>query len=157
MVIISPFIDKYQADIDLFMSAIEEEFAEPISTSDPNAKKIAEMALWTTDKYWVALADGKAIATLGMTKIANNSIALKRIFVNSDFRKKGIAKSLLDTLFTWAAENSCTTIYLGTMKQFKAAQKFYEKKGFTKIEKGSLPLDFPLNKVDTIFYKKTLQ
>ena len=42
------------------------------------------------------------------------------------------------------------------MTQFKAAQKFYEKNNFTKIPQTVLPIDFTINPVDTIFYRREL-
>lgn len=150
------FSNEYEAAIDEFMTAIANEFEEPILTSDPTSKKLSEMALLLTDKYWIALSNGKAIGTIGLIVITNNTIVLKRMFIAKKFRGKGVAKQLLDTLLAWAMKNSIKTIYLGTMNQFKAAQKFYAKSGFTKIEPSALPFDFPLNPVDTVFYQMNL-
>ncbi len=52
----------------------------------------------------------------------------------------------------YAEGMSC--IYLGTMSQFKAAHKFYEKNGFKKIIISNLPLSFITNPIDDVFYKK---
>lgn len=79
---------------------------------------------------------------------------LKRMFMANEFRGKGVAKMLLDTLLNWAVENKIVNIYLGTMNQFKAAQKFYEKNGFKEIAQTKLPVDFPINQLDSIFYQR---
>jgi GNAT superfamily N-acetyltransferase len=78
------------------------------------------------------------------------------MFLAYEFRGKGVAKLLLKTLLDWATENKIKTVYLGTMSQFKAAQKFYVNNGVTKIDQTDLPFDFPLNPVDAVFYKMTL-
>jgi N-acetylglutamate synthase-like GNAT family acetyltransferase len=151
------FADKYQSDIDRFMTAVINEFAEPISIRNPKSKNKSKIELTPADRYWVALSGGKAIGTISLTEITNHTIVLKNMFVAYAFRGKGIGKSLLETLLAWASLNKIEMIYLGTMDQFKAAQKFYAKNGFTKIERNALPFDFPINPVDTLFYKMTLQ
>lgn len=156
MITILPFSAKFQADITAFMDAIEKEFAEPISHSDPKTKTITELTNLSTEKYWIAVSNEKAIGTIGLTILSNKKIVLKRMFVSPDFRGKGIAKLLLNTLLTWAEENKMKTIYLGTMGQFKTAQQFYSKNGFVNIEKSALPEDFPVNPVDSLFYCKAL-
>jgi GNAT superfamily N-acetyltransferase len=78
------------------------------------------------------------------------------MFLNKKVRGQGIAELLLEKVINWAIENRLKTIFLGTMTQFKAAQRFYEKHGFDRISLENLPNDFPLNPVDSIFYKKNL-
>ncbi|XHR98338.1 hypothetical protein ACFJIV_24075 [Mucilaginibacter sp. UC70_90] len=46
-----------------------------------------------------------------------------------------------------------TDIYLGTVEMLKAAHRFYEKNGFTRLAKQDLPESFPLMAADTIFYQ----
>lgn len=150
------FADKYQADIDIFMAQIKDEFVEDISIRNPDSKKISELALRPNERYWVALSSNKAIGTLGLIVIASDIVVLKRMFILSEFRGKGVAKRMLDTTIDWAQANGVRSIYLGTMSQFKAAQKFYEKHGFKVIEKNKLPNEFPINPVDSIFYRMKL-
>jgi ribosomal protein S18 acetylase RimI-like enzyme len=78
------------------------------------------------------------------------------MFVNEAFRGQGIAKRLLDIVIKWAFDHEIEDIYLGTMTQFIAAQKFYEKHGFMKILKSDLPRNFSINPVDAAFYKRNL-
>jgi N-acetylglutamate synthase-like GNAT family acetyltransferase len=152
---IIPFEDHHQADIDLLMTMIAKEFADTIFS--PQSKTIKEVSLLPTDKYWVALRDDKVIGTIGLATLKNNSIALKRMFLSQGFRGQGIAKTLLDTIIKWAADNGVENIYLGTMTQFKAAQIFYERNGFREIIQTALPIDFPANPVDKVFYKGTIK
>jgi N-acetylglutamate synthase-like GNAT family acetyltransferase len=156
MITILPFDERFQLDITNFMNAIEKEFAEPISHSNPKTKKITELANLATEKYWVALSNERAIGTIGLTMISSEKIVLKRMFVSPEFRGKGVAKLLLNTLLNWADGTKMKAIYLGTMGQFKTAQQFYENNGFVKIEKSALPEDFPVNPVDSLFYCKAL-
>ncbi|MBC8051674.1 MAG: GNAT family N-acetyltransferase [Sphingobacteriaceae bacterium] len=151
---IVPFQDHHQADIDVFMTMIANEFTDSIFS--PQSKTIKEVSLLPTDKYWVALIDGKVIGTIGLSTFQNNAIALKRMFLNEAFRGQGVSKTLLDTVVNFAIDNKVSSIYLGTMTQFKAAQKFYEKHGFKRIPQTALPIEFPVNPVDKIFYRRGL-
>jgi GNAT superfamily N-acetyltransferase len=58
------------------------------------------------------------------------------MFVRKDYRGKelGIAQLLLDNLVAYCRENDINAIYLGTV-DLKAAHRFYEKNGFTRIAK----------------------
>jgi N-acetylglutamate synthase-like GNAT family acetyltransferase len=150
---IVPFQEYHKADIDILMTMITKEFAEPIAA--PKSKAPGEITE-LPDKYWVAVTNGKVIGTIALSVLKNNSIVLKRMFLNKDFRGRGIASSLLNTVIKWATDNRAITIYLGTMTQFKAAQYFYEKHGFKKISQASLPPDCRVNPVDNLFYKKDL-
>ena len=152
---IVPLNPSHQEDISRFMTTIATEFTEPITTVE--TKKITDLALLPTDKYWVATAEGKAVGTVGLTTIANHTIVLKRVFLAKEYRGQGVATALLDTVLDWANNQCIKRIYLGTMAQFKAAQKFYEKNGFTKISGQDLPIDFPRFHLDSVFYQKILE
>lgn len=150
---IASFNKQYQSDIDILMEEIRDEFSESIA---PPKLPINIEPIQLPDKYLVVLANNKVVGTITITKLKNDNSVLKRMFLNKNFRGQGIAESLLENVTNWAIENKLITIFLGTMTQFKAAQKFYEKHGFEKISLENLPNDFPLNPVDSIFYKKNL-
>jgi N-acetylglutamate synthase-like GNAT family acetyltransferase len=77
------------------------------------------------------------------------------MFVDPDYRGiiHGVAHQLLQTLLQWAEQKEMKSLYLGTVEKLHAAHRFYEKNGFTRIPSQELPKQFPLMKVDTIFYK----
>jgi len=76
------------------------------------------------------------------------------MFVKAAYRGRvyNTAELLLSMLILWAREHSIYEIYLGTTDKFLAAHRFYEKKGFTRIAKETLPDTFSIMKVDTRFY-----
>ena len=78
------------------------------------------------------------------------------MFLHKNYRGQGIAELLLQNIVNWANKTNVTSIFLGTMTQFTAAQKFYERHEFKKIDKQFLPNDFPVNLMDSIFYKRNL-
>jgi hypothetical protein len=46
---------------------------------------------------------------------------------------------------------------LGTMAQFKAAQRFYSKHGFQEVSLQTVPPDLPINPIDTLHYRLHLE
>jgi N-acetylglutamate synthase-like GNAT family acetyltransferase len=151
---ITHFQEKHQRDINSLMIEIAGEFNESIF---PPQSEIQQRVILPLDKYWVALENDVVIGTIGFSMLTNNNMMLRRMFLNKKFRGYGVAKMLLDTVFSSAVEHRVSNIFLGTMTQFKAAQKFYQKNGFTKIPPTELPIDFQINPVDGIFYQKVLR
>lgn len=136
------------------MESIAREFNEPIFS--PQSKKIVDAFELPDNKFWVAINGIKVVGTVGLIKLANENIVLKSMFVDKAFRGQNISGLLLNTLISWAIRNNYKQIYLGTMSQFIAGQRFYEKNGFIKCSQTELPIDFTINKLDTIFYRKHL-
>ena len=136
------------------MENIALEFTEAIFTE--KSKKIIEVYLMPNNKFWVAIHNNKVVGTIGIAKLTNKNIVLKSLFVDKMYRGQGISNLLLDTLINWATQNKCLQIYLGTMTQFTAGQRFYEKNKFVKCNKTELPSDFTINTLDKIFYTKHL-
>ncbi|MBA8837981.1 GNAT superfamily N-acetyltransferase [Ochrobactrum sp. RH2CCR150] len=80
------------------------------------------------------------------------------MFVAAPYRGSGIgtASKLLSALLVHAGENNIRRIYLGTTDKFLGAHRFYEKNGFTEVERSTLPESFPVMAVDSKFYAITL-
>ncbi len=152
MIKIHPFTEVYQNGIDKLIHDIANEFEAPISTTN----KSTQQAL---DKYWVALHQMEIIGTIGLLKIDSTTCVLKSMFVKKQYRGTGFgtAQLLLHKVYEWCAAEGICYIYLGTMSQFEAAHKFYEKNGFEKINRDMLPSGFIANPIDDIFYKKQIR
>lgn len=152
MIEIIPFEEHMQEEIDSLIKAIGNEFKEPISSSDTVATKRVP------DKYWVATHNGKVIGTVAIIVLENRSGVLKMMFVSKAYRGKeyGVSQLLFETARDWCKKEKIGSIFLGTMNQFKAAHRFYEKNNFTKIGRSDLPLGFPNNPLDDVFYKSDL-
>jgi len=135
--------------INSLVNEIAAEFVEPISSS---SKKTS------TDEYWLAFDKDTLVGTVGVNSLSNNSAVLVKMFVKIDYRgeEKGISSILLQMALEWAMRQGVRNVFLGTMSQFKAAQKFYEKHGFERIEVNQLPSDFIKNPIDDIYYRKSL-
>lgn len=151
MVEVIPFEYSHQQDVSALLDVITSEFDKPISPSGPKPSLAVKL-----DEHWVAINDGQLAGTIGVLKLKGENAVLKSMFVGREFRgiEKRVSNSLLQTLIEWCKENDMSSIFLGTMTQFKAAHRFYERNGFRRVDKSELPTDFVRNPVDDVFYLK---
>ena len=136
------------------MKAIQDEFDEEIYSSPVD---FASLSGLPGRKYWVALHNDEVVGTVGVIEINEGNAILKSMMVHRDYRGQGgTAQALLGVATNFAISNGCRKMYLGTMIQFIAAQKFYQKIGFTEIKEDDLPADFISNPVDKVFFVRNL-
>jgi N-acetylglutamate synthase-like GNAT family acetyltransferase len=154
---IEEFSPKYQEDIlNLIVNIQQKEFGIAITAEDqPDLCNIKDFYQNGKGNFWVAVFNGKIIGTVSLRDIGNDQVALRKMFVNKEFRGAGyqVSSKLLDTLLNWARSKKIKEIYLGTTSKFLAAHRFYEKNGFCEVAPAFLPSAFPIMKVDTKFYK----
>ncbi|MDR9776237.1 GNAT family N-acetyltransferase [Rhizobium hidalgonense] len=154
---IRPFAaDDADAVLSVILPIQREEFGIDISAdAQPDLRVIPDFYQSGKGEFWVAVKDGAIVGTLGLKDIGNNQAALRKMFVSAEVRGRehGVAALLLDRLIAHARDAGLTDIFLGTTDKFVAAQRFYEKYGFTEITKSALPRSFPLMAVDSKFYR----
>lgn len=148
---ISQYSEEEHPEINSLVEEIAKEFEEPIISSNPSTKK-------NFDNLWLVKKDELLIGTIGVIRLKNNNAILKSMFVKKEFRGKdiGVSRLLIQTAIDWLGDEKIERIFLGTMSQFKAAQKFYTKNGFFKIDKMELPSDFINNPLDNLYYRMDL-
>jgi N-acetylglutamate synthase-like GNAT family acetyltransferase len=137
------------------LGAIVPEYPEPFFHLP--IKKMEELYLLPGRHYWVALNNNTVIGTVGVVVVKEYAV-FKSLFVAKEFRgeEKGVANKLMETATAKAKEEGCKEIYLGTMEQFRAAQRFYEKHGYEEVTVQELPDDYPHNVIDKVFFRKTI-
>lgn len=146
--------------IDLIVHIQQHEFGIAITANDqPDLRTIPTFYQQGKGNFWVAGIDNTVIGTIALLDMGNEQAALRKMFVNREYRGAtfNVAPKLLETLLSWAQSTGLRTLYLGTTPVFLAAHRFYEKHGFEEISKASLPAAFPIMKVDTKFYKYTIE
>lgn len=146
--------------IDLILPIQQQEFGVNVTLADqPDLLDIEQYYLQNGGVFLGAFIGKKLVGTIAYLNMGHDAVALRKMFVNKSFRGKelGIGQKLLEEIEIICQESDIQYIYLGTVDQLKAAHRFYEKNGFERIEKNSLPSYFPLMEVDTIFYKKDLK
>ena len=155
--IVTTYSVIYQQDIiDLILSIQQTEFGLPITLeAQPDLENIPAFYQKDNGNFWIAIVENLVIGSIALKDIGNSRGALRKMFVHKDFRGKeyGVGHTLLNNLLEWARQKNFKEILLGTTERFVAAQRFYEKNGFTIIEKQLLPKEFPVMEVDVKFYK----
>ncbi len=150
--------DKEQI-INLIVNIQQNEFHLNIDQGDqPDLKRIDSFYQKDLGNFWVAVVNKKIVGTIALLDIGNNQTALRKLFVDKNYRghRCGTASVLLNTVLTWSNERSITDIYLGTVSKFLAAHRFYEKNDFHQVTKIDLPKHFMLVDIDDMFYHRQL-
>ncbi|MGZ1542147.1 GNAT family N-acetyltransferase [Staphylococcus argenteus] len=144
--------------IGFILSIQKNEFNINIDRNDqPDLENIEQNYLNNGGQFWLAINDQqKIIGTIGLIKLDNNKSALKKMFVDENYRNLKVGKKLLDIVVTTCKENNIDGIYLGTIDKFISAQYFYSKNGFCEINQKDLPSSFPKLDVDNRFYYRNL-
>jgi N-acetylglutamate synthase-like GNAT family acetyltransferase len=150
---IIPYSDKYKKEtIELILNILEGEFGS-YDITRPDLYKISETYQKGKSNFWIAIEKEKVVGTIALSNYGNNRGYLKRMYVCKDFRGTGLANKLFSILINFAKGNAYQELFLGTVENMLAANKFYQKIGFKRIT--SLPKDIP-SFGDTIFYKISL-
>ncbi len=132
------------------------EFSIPITDEINQCVLKAENDFYYRRSYnfWYAIDNnGRIIGSIGLKKIDSVTGEIKKFFVVSEYRGKGVAQKLMGTLLKAAAKNGFNSLFLGTVDKLKAAHKFYNKYGFKQIKRDALPDNFEICPVDSIFFK----
>ena len=160
-VAVVPFEPRFQDDVlELIVSIQREEFGIDITAAQqPDLRSIPGFYQTGLGNFWVAQGGGRVVGTISLLDIGNRQAALRKMFVDRDFRgaSPGTAAHLLDTLLAWAETRGIREIYLGTTEKFLAAHRFYAKHGFEEIAKSALPPAFPIMEVDTRFFRRRIE
>lgn len=154
-------VDKRYTDqiTDLISNIQQNEFNISISIEDqPDLLAIEDYYISNGGFFFGAFIDDELVGTIALVKFDDHSGAIRKMFVKKEFRGKelNIAQKLFDVLIDQCCTNSIENVLLGTVSVLKAAQRFYERNGFGKIEKSQLPDKFPRMSADNVFYSINL-
>ena len=134
----------------------KKEFSLPITPAINASVLKAEEEFYFNNSYnfWYAIDNaGTVIGSIGLKKIDQQNAEIKKFFVNKNYRSKGVARKLLAALAKSAAKHKFKNLYLGTVAVLQAAQSFYSKYGFIKINAKELPANFAKCGLDNVFFK----
>jgi len=97
------------------------------------------------------------VAGLGCLKKLNDDIGeIKRMYVRSEYRRKGIGKALLEHLLEEAGEIGYSRVWLDSARFMRSAHALYRSSSFQEIEpypESEIPAEFQPN---WIFMEKVL-
>ncbi|SEN71481.1 Acetyltransferase (GNAT) domain-containing protein [Chitinophaga rupis] len=153
--------DQYSNDVIQLILPIQQiEFGVRVTLEDqPDLKAINAFYRETGGNFWGAFDGNTLVGTIALINIGHQAGAIRKMFVKKEYRGKefGIAQQLLAKLLAYSREQGIKDIYLGTVEQLKAAQRFYEKNQFTLIQKTDLPDYFPVMSSDSMFFHLQLK
>ncbi|WP_343615961.1 GNAT family N-acetyltransferase [Flavobacterium sp.] len=153
--VITPIANEYENEAaNLIINIQQKEFNVPITLEDqPDLFNIQNFYYASGGGFWGAFIDDELVGTIALIKFEKHKAAIRKMFVKKEFRGKefSIAHKLLETLIEYCRENQIDDLYLGTITKLEAALRFYEKNNFVRIEKQTLPKDFPVMAPDNVF------
>jgi N-acetylglutamate synthase-like GNAT family acetyltransferase len=141
---------------DLVLAIQQQEFGLPVTAAaQPDLLDIPAHYQRGHGDFWVALQAAQVVGCVGLLDIGGRRGALRKMFVAAPFRggRFGVAQGLLQTLLRSCRDRGVDEVWLGTTEKFQAAHRFYEKHGFTRVDRDGLPRAFPVMEVDTRFYR----
>lgn len=155
---ITPFTRKFQQAVeDLILPIQKEEFEFDLPREEqPDLIDIPGVFQIGNGNFWIALDGRKVVGTIGVIDLADQQVALKKMFVAREYRGKDVAQMLMSTAVKWCASRKVEKIFLATNDKMTVAQKFYKKNGFIEINKSELPSAFPITPVATNFYRRVI-
>lgn len=83
-------------------------------------------------------SNGQIIATVALLKINQETVKLRKMYVDKSYRGCGFGRIMLDRMILTAKELNFNEIILETAHNMKAAIHLYEKYGFQKIKGGKI-------------------
>lgn len=149
---ITEFEEKYGEAVKGFLlSILEGEFGH-YHVQRPDLENISEYYQKDKGNFWVVYKDATVIGTAGLTDYGEGIGYVQRMSVDKQYRGTGLAQKLLATVIEFAKANNFISIYLATSPNLIAANKFYPKEGFRKIDK--LPKQIPTPIAPIYFVKE---
>jgi len=88
------------------------------------------------DIFLLAKKEGGIIACAGLKRLSEKEGLLKRFYVASDFRGKGVSNLMLEKIKAFAKEQGYEAILLDVQHNNLRAKRFYDKQGFLVFKPG---------------------
>jgi GNAT superfamily N-acetyltransferase len=82
---------------------------------------------------WIAIAGGVVVGSVALRDLGGNAYELKRMYLRSPCRGRGVGKQLLATALDWARANRARVVRLDTTERMVAARGLYESAGFVRV------------------------
>lgn len=101
----------------------------------------------------VVYIDETPAACGAFKEYSEDTVEIKRMFTNPEFRKRGLGTTIVSELENWAAETGYKKAILETSRELKNAISVYEKSGFHRIPNYGQYIDVD----DSVCYEKILR
>jgi GNAT superfamily N-acetyltransferase len=82
---------------------------------------------------WIAIAGGIVVGSVALRDLGGDAYELKRMYLRSACRGRGVGKQLLATALDWARANRARVVTLDTTERMVVARHLYESAGFVRV------------------------
>jgi GNAT superfamily N-acetyltransferase len=100
---------------------------------------------------WLAVSLDAGVGCVALRPLDAHSAEVKRMFVDPEWRGRGLGRALMETVIDGARQRGYRTLRLGTLGDMDAAQGLYRSLGFVPIERYR-----PDELMDTRFFELSL-
>ncbi|MCM1165020.1 MAG: GNAT family N-acetyltransferase [Lachnospiraceae bacterium] len=94
-------------------------------------------------RFWLAVEGGELVGTVALMNKGGGNGVLKKFFVRSDMRGKGLGLALYGELLKFARGSGFKRILLDTPSVAERSHRFYERAGFRRVDEPPFEYDFP--------------
>ena len=139
-------------EIDLAFALVNEYYKEAAVISRENREEFEQQYFGEGGGIWLAFVDGLVAGCVALRRLEAQASSgeIKRMYVRSPLRAKGIATSLLAALEEFAREHNYDWLFLDTTDSMERAAGFYRRNGYTPCER------YNDNPQATVFMKKRI-
>ena len=132
-----------EADVEnvreLILSILEAEYPfDRKAYSDTDLENIGASYGGSRDTFFVIDDENKIIATAGIKEDSRDTALLRRVFVDSQQRRKGFGSRLMDAAIAFCRECGYKELVFRTTSKMTQAIELCKKKGFKEVEKLDL-------------------
>ena len=106
-----------------------------VDNDSPELKHIYTYFRRQRGKFWVIENKNKIIGCMGYLPSKKNEIEIHKLYVDQKFRRKGLAKHLVQKVENIAVRENKSKVILWTDTRFKEAHKMYLKMDYQKSNK----------------------
>ena len=128
------------ADVDavrrLVLAHVEERATTPgVEHMRADAVRLPGPYIAPRGAIWIAESGVEAVACVALRPLPGGVGEVKRMYVDGEWRGKGVGRALLETLIAWAKVAGYQRLRLGTLADMLGAQALYRSLGFVPIER----------------------
>ena len=106
-----------------------------VENDSPELKYIYSYFHKQRGKFWVVEDKNKIIGCMGYLPSKKNEIEIHKLYIDQKFRRKGLAKHLVQKVENIAVRENKSKVFLWTDTRFKEAHKMYLKMDYEKSKK----------------------
>ena len=82
--------------------------------------------------FWVARADGRVVASVGVERLDADTAELHRLYVDPEWRRRGLGDALVQRAIEWCRACGLGRLVLWSDTRFENSHRLYTRLGFSR-------------------------